>query len=148
MFSSFISITFVPNAVFPFFGSVAFFSNSLFLSFIGCECVCVFVCDLFTYLFVFVSDYSFYIFHPPIVRSFCLLVFICRRVSMVFFFQIFVYVCHFIHCPFFRLCSTATIATVVQTVLKMYGLFSTSGKCKASTLIQATAASFCVLSNL
>ena len=104
------------------------------------------ICSL-TYLYLFPTILSIFFILPLFAPFACLFSFV--GVSLwYFFFQIFVYVCHFIHCPFFRLCSTATIATVVQTVLKMYGLFSTSGKCKASTLIQATAASFCVLSNL
>jgi hypothetical protein len=108
-----------------------------------CVCVCVFVCGLLSYLFVFVPDHSLYIFHPPFVHTFfCLLVSICVPVSMVFFSDLCLCL------PFLTLSFLPPVrspnCTVEQAVLKTCGLFSTSGRYKASTSIQATTAAFYV----
>jgi hypothetical protein len=63
--------------------SLFFVSNSLLLSSIG------FISDLFSYLLLFVSDHSFYVFHSPFVHSLFLLASfrLCVCVSMVFSFR-------------------------------------------------------------
>jgi hypothetical protein len=115
--------------------SLLFLIPYFFLLSVFFWCLQLFICICFRPFFLCLSS------SLSSLLPFCLLVsiFVCGYG----FFQIFVCVRHFLHCPLLHNWTVQT-ETVTQTVLTMCGHFSTSGNCKASTSIQATTALFYV----